>query len=158
MNDATELAGCVPCRGGMKPVRRGRPQAWHFRVVLLEVGLRVGVACLVLLGVITMAGCTEAGATVAGGNAVRGKRLLYAYDCGSCHVIPGVAEANGTLGPPLGGIGSRYYVAGLLENTPENLKRWIREPQQVEPGGAMPNLGVTVEQAGDMAAYLYTLR
>jgi len=43
-------------------------------------------------------------------------------------------------------------------NTPANLFRWIRTPQQVEAGTAMPNLGVTEEQARDIASYLYTLR
>jgi cytochrome c len=73
-------------------------------------------------------------------------------------VIPGVAEAKGTVGPPLLEFGNRLYISGSLQNSPENLFRWIREPQQVEAGTAMPNLGVTKEQAMDIAAYLYTLR
>ena len=52
----------------------------------------------------------------------------------------------------------RAYIAGQLPNDPENLVRWIQDPQGVEPGTAMPNLGVTAAVARDMAAYLYTLR
>ena len=37
----------------------------------------------------------------------RGENLLYSYNCGSCHAIPGIAEANGTVGPPLDGFGNR---------------------------------------------------
>ncbi len=95
---------------------------------------------------------------VTGGDPKVGEHLIYAYGCGSCHVIPGVAEANGTVGPTLQRFGSRIYIAGLLVNTPENLFRWISKPQQVDPESAMPNLGVTERQARDIAAYLYTLR
>ena len=78
--------------------------------------------------------------------------------CGSCHVIPGVAEASGTVGPPLQGFGSRIYIAGLLVNTPENLVHWVTKPQEIDAGTAMPDLGVSERQAHDIAAYLYTLQ
>ena len=93
-----------------------------------------------------------------GGNAKVGRHLIYSYGCGSCHVIPGVAEAKGTVGPPLGGFASRIYIAGSLENTPENLFRWIAKPQEIVPGSAMPDLGISDGQAHDIAAYLYTLQ
>ncbi len=108
-----------------------------------------------------MAGCarrTPDTQDVTGGNSANGRRLLYSYGCGSCHTIPGVGEADGTIGPPLRGFANRIYIAGLLQNTPENLFRWISQPQEVQPGNAMPDLGVTEAQARDMAAYLYTLR
>jgi len=31
-------------------------------------------------------------------------------------------------------------IAGVLENTPENLARWLRDPDSVKPGTTMPNL------------------
>ena len=46
----------------------------------------------------------------------------------------------------------------MLRNTPDNLVRWMRNPQSVVPGNAMPDMGVTEAQARDIAAYLYTLR
>src|SRR5437764_450144 len=49
---------------------------------------------------------------VTGGNSKRGQQLIYSYNCGSCHVIPGVVEAKGTVGPPLRGFGNRIYIAG----------------------------------------------
>jgi len=94
----------------------------------------------------------------AGGNAKVGRHLIYSYGCGSCHAIPGVAEAKGTLGPPLQGFAYRTYIAGSLQNTPENLFRWITKPQEVVAGSAMPDLGVSDRQARDIAAYLYTLQ
>ena len=95
---------------------------------------------------------------VSGGNARNGEHLIFTYGCGSCHVVPGIAGANGSAGPPLAGFASRLYVAGVFENRPDNLVRWITSPQEVTPGTAMPNLGVTKAQARDMAAYLYTLQ
>lgn len=92
------------------------------------------------------------------GNAATGEHLIYAYGCGTCHTIPGVAEAKGTVGPPLQGFASRTYIAGLLLNTPDNLFRWVAKPQEIDPATAMPDLGVSERQAHDIAAYLYTLK
>jgi cytochrome c1 len=61
------------------------------------------------------------------------------------------------VGPPLNDWSERGYIAGELPNNAENLIRWIMDPQGVEPGTDMPNLGVTEEQARDIAAYLFTL-
>lgn len=49
-------------------------------------------------------------------------------------------------------------IAGMLPNTPENMMRWLREPQKINPGTAMPDLGVTERDAADMTAYLFTLK
>ena len=95
---------------------------------------------------------------VPGGNAQRGTQRIAQYGCAACHTIPGVKNANGNVGPPLTRIGDRTYIAGMLRNTPPNLVRWIREPQAVVPGNAMPNMGVSEADARDIAAYLYTLR
>jgi cytochrome c len=93
-----------------------------------------------------------------GGDPDRGRVAIRAYGCGACHTVPGVRGATGMVGPPLTAIADRLYLAGQVPNTPDNMKRWIREPQKIETGTAMPNLDVTEEDARDMAAYLYTLR
>jgi cytochrome c len=96
---------------------------------------------------------------VPGGRPEQGRLAMrQQYGCGACHVIPGVEGATGLVGPPLTHWSGRVYIAGNLANTPDNLVRWIRDPQGVEPGTAMPNLGVTEADARDIAAYLYTLR
>lgn len=87
----------------------------------------------------------------------RGAELISRYGCGSCHTIPGVNRADGLVGPPLTRFGARSYIAGQLPNNADNLRRWVSDPQAVEPGTAMPNLGVTAIDAQDIAAYLYTL-
>jgi cytochrome c oxidase assembly factor CtaG/cytochrome c2 len=96
--------------------------------------------------------------SIAGGSAPNGRELIGSYGCGSCHMIPGVRDARGLVGPPLIHWSGRRLIAGELTNTPEHLVSWIVMPQSIEPGTGMPNLGVTDGQARDIAAYLYTLR
>jgi cytochrome c1 len=97
-------------------------------------------------------------AQLTGGSPTRGAAQIRRYGCGTCHVVPGVPGANSLVGPPLRGMGERAYVAGVVVNTPENLVRWIRDPQGVDSLTAMPSLGVTESDARDIAAYLYTVR
>lgn len=94
---------------------------------------------------------------ITGGDPARGEALVTRYGCGGCHSIPGVAQATARVGPPLRGFATRVYIAGRLENRPSNLVKWIANPRAVDPGTAMPALGVTPAQARDLAAFLYTL-
>jgi cytochrome c len=93
-----------------------------------------------------------------GGTPSLGREKIMKYGCASCHTIPGIPEADALVGPPLTKIASRAYVGGVLTNTPENMIRWIRDPQGVDPLTAMPNVGVSEEDARDIAGYLYTLK
>ena len=95
---------------------------------------------------------------VEGGDAQRGRVLVQAIGCVHCHTIPGVPGADGNVGPPLLKFGDRTFIAGMLRNDPANLVRWIRHPQTVVPGNAMPDMGIDEQQARDIAAFLYTLR
>lgn len=96
-------------------------------------------------------------AALTGGDPVRGKALVSRYGCGGCHSIRGVPQAAGKVGPPLSGIGSRAYLAGRLENRPENMARWIIDPRAIDAQTVMPAVGVTPRDARDIAAFLYTL-
>lgn len=95
---------------------------------------------------------------VPGGVAARGEQEFGQYGCGSCHTIGGWGKPKGKVGPPLSGIAERTMIAGELPNTPDNMIRWILDPQSIEPGTAMPNLGVSEATARDLSAYMYTLR
>lgn len=95
--------------------------------------------------------------TVAGGDVERGKLLVNAYGCGSCHIIPGISGADGVVGPPLTDWAGRQWIAGRLWNEPANLVAWLHDPQAIEPGTAMPSQGVTEVEAVHIAAFLYTL-
>jgi cytochrome c2 len=106
---------------------------------------------------LVLAAC-EAPQTVPAGDPERGRLLLRQFGCGDCHTIPGVAAAKGSVGPPLAGISSRVYLGGVLANTPENMARFIRAPQEANPRTVMPDLQVGESHARDMVAYLYTLQ
>jgi cytochrome c len=93
---------------------------------------------------------------VAGGDPERGEAMFIQYGCGSCHSVKNVRTATGMVGPPLDGIALRTIIAGHLANTPENMQRWIRDPQHVSPGTAMPDLNVGERDARDITAFLYT--
>ena len=93
---------------------------------------------------------------IAGGNATHGQVLFAEKGCGGCHTLKGVTQAAGLVGPPLDGVGQRAMIAGMLANNPDNLARWIREPQAVLPGNAMPNLPMSKQDSRDLAAFLYS--
>jgi cytochrome c2 len=99
----------------------------------------------------------EARLMTRGGEPTRGHALIQQYGCGSCHVIPGVRGANGSVGPSLAAFRERAYVGGVLPHTTENLLRWLQDPPAVDSLTAMPNLGVSERDARHIAAYLYAL-
>jgi cytochrome c1 len=110
---------------------------------------------------VTLAACGSGGGTsgrvVAGGSPSLGKTAMLRYGCGSCHTIPGVKGAKALVGPPLDHFSRRTFIGGELANTPDNLVRWLVNPKAVEPGTDMPNLGVTPDDARNIAAYLEQL-
>lgn len=111
-----------------------------------------------LLTAAVLAGCGNEAPLALNGDAERGRLLLRQFGCGSCHRIPGVAGPQSDAAPPLEGIARRVYLAGVLPNTPENMARWIRDPQHFAPHTAMPDLQVTEQHARDMVAYLQGLK
>jgi cytochrome c len=118
----------------------------------------VGLACLVNTSCSNQSQAEQIAQAATGGSAARGAAAIARYGCGSCHIVPGVSGASGLVGPPLSGIGNRIYVAGVLQNTPTNMIRWIENPPAVDEHTVMPNLGVTHQDAIDIAGYLYTLK
>ncbi len=118
-----------------------------------------GAAALAILLALGACGAGENTSTVVhGASPARGRELVARYGCGACHVVPGVRGAEGMLGPPLTAWSRRDIVAGVLPNAPPDLVRWIMTPQAIVPGNAMPDMGVTAQDAEDIAAYLYTIR
>lgn len=91
------------------------------------------------------------------GDARAGRDALQQYLCVTCHAIPGVPGAWNHVGPALDQMGQRPYIAGVLPNTPANMERWLRKPTDVKPGTAMPDLGVSEQDAKDIAAFLRTM-
>jgi putative membrane protein len=121
------------------------------------------VAPLLLVAVaLGSVGCDRSADQIAsqltGGDPAKGKHAIVNYGCDTCHSIPGVLTATATVGPPLSQVALRSYLAGRIDNTPENMIKWIRQPRSVDPQTAMPETGVTEADGRDIAAYLYTLR
>lgn len=107
-----------------------------------------------------LAGCGRGEATPAGvqGNPERGRTALAQHACRACHIIPGVTGSEVYVGRSLEDLGDRQYIGGKLPNNQANLVRWIRDPQAIDPGTAMPAMGVSERDALDMSAYLLTLK
>ena len=95
-------------------------------------------------------------ADLTAGDPARGASMFIQYGCGSCHGLKHVRKASGGVGPSLDGIAVRAVIAGKLSNTPDNLETWIRDPQRISPGTAMPDLNVGERDARDISAFLYT--
>ncbi|MCC5833873.1 MAG: cytochrome c oxidase subunit II [Opitutales bacterium] len=99
---------------------------------------------------------------------------LYAQHCARCHSVDSRLQ---TMGPNLAHFGSRTSIAsGWMENEPEELHRWLKEPHKVKPGNFMwygfpdPSDPSRVQMEGlkdadlsdsevdALVAYLYTLQ
>ncbi len=122
---------------------------------------RVITGLLLLILFLSGCGLIESGSPrqiVPGGDVDRGRELLDSYGCDACHTIPRLPGAIATVGPPLENWAQRAYIAGALPNNPDNLMLWIQTPQAIEPGTAMPNLGVTEQEARDIAAFMFDAR
>ena len=129
-----------------------RPFPWLVALSLLAI-----LSVVTVMGLLGRQSARAQVMTVPGGNPETGRQAIQAWGCGSCHTIPGVAGAQGKVGPRLEGLSERTYIAGILSNTPENMVEWIMNPQDIQPGNAMPDTDVPPPTARDMAAYLYTI-
>jgi len=90
--------------------------------------------------------------------ASEGATAFLTAGCIACHRINGT-PAVAQIGPDLTHVGSRTQIAaGILENTPENMARWIRNPQAVKPGALMAKLPLTDTQVDSIVAYLQGLK
>jgi cytochrome c2 len=118
--------------------------------------MRYRINFLVLLPLCAVVcGCTH-GAKIIASSGYSGsvQEKIAHYGCPTCHVIPGIPGAVGKVGPSLDSLAQRSYVAGRLPNSEANLQIWIRHPQSIEPGVAMPEMGVTEDDARQIASFL----
>src|SRR5438309_2773188 len=97
----------------------------------------------------------------------QGVQVILQRGCGSCHTIPNIPGASGTIGPNLGPhedvppVAQRSMIAtypnGVVpNNSPDDLANWIEDPPSLKPGTAMPKLGLSADEAAAAAAYLYS--
>lgn len=83
---------------------------------------------------------------------------IFKQSCISCHAVD-ATDLSDIQGPNLANFGNREYLAaGILENTPENLKDWIMKPQDIKPGNLMPDLNMDEQQSEALTEYLHSLK
>ena len=107
-----------------------------------------------LVPLVGLLGCELEGP--AGEHAVA-RDLVAIYGCAACHRIPDVPGADALTGPPLTDMARQVYVAGVVPNTPEALAAFIVDPQAIDPRSAMPDLGVSPDEALTIAEFLYAV-
>jgi cytochrome c oxidase subunit 2 len=91
--------------------------------------------------------------------AVKGLEVFRTSTCINCHAINGVVGANSRVAPDLTHVaGRRQLGAGILENTPANMRLWLKSPQHIKLGALMPDFSFTDEQLDQLSEYLSTLR
>ena len=90
---------------------------------------------------------------------VKGLAVFQASTCINCHAIRGLAGADLRVAPDLTHVGSRKQLAsGMIDNTPANMRLWLKSPQHIKPGALMPDFNLTDEQLDQLSTYLSTLR
>lgn len=98
---------------------------------------------------------SEVATAMTGGDETLAPAIFRRYGCSGCHTIPGVAGADGKVGGELSMVRERVYIGDGLNNTPDNLVRWIVSPTDFSKPTAMPVTGITETEARHVAAYLY---
>ena len=87
-----------------------------------------------------------------------GRRVFETTACINCHAISGT-PANGRFGPDLTHLMSRATLAsGAADNTRENLRLWIQDPDAIKPGSLMPAMKLSDADLEALVSYLETLR
>jgi cytochrome c oxidase subunit 2 len=94
------------------------------------------------------------------GLAAEGQELYVSATCVACHAIEGHPQnAGARVGPTLTHFNSREtFAGGILDvQSDDQLRAWLRDPQDEKPGAQMPDLNLSEEQIDALVAYLRTL-
>ncbi len=86
-----------------------------------------------------------------------GRDRFLEMSCANCHTIRGT-PAVGKFGPDLTHLMSRKTLgSATIDNNPENLKEWLRDPDQFKADCYMPNFRLNKEDLQLITNYLATL-
>ena len=178
--DATEIRAVEPGAGGPATVGACRHDALdhsgHRHAAVTGVGIESGAPSTggehgIAAGGARSPGGADDRATASSGarmptgtrpsaeDAAQGRALIGsgAHGCAACHAIPGIRAPRGIVGPDLTGFARRPFIAGQFPNTPEVLVAFLQNSPALVAKTGMPNLGLTLEEARRIAAYLYTM-
>ena len=121
---------------------------------------------IVVLGGVGSGACDLSGAAslgnkqVAGGDPARGRAIVASgvHGCIACHDVPGILMPKGVVGPRLDDMARRSFIAGTLPNTPDVLVSFLQDPPALVPRTGMPDVRLSLDEARDIAAFLYALK
>ena len=86
------------------------------------------------------------------------RATFLSLSCVNCHAVSGTT-AKGTFGPDLSHLMSRATLgAGVIPNTPENLRAWVKDPQAMKRGNLMPNMQLNSREMDEVVTYLSSLK
>jgi cytochrome c oxidase subunit 2 len=87
-----------------------------------------------------------------------GRLVFERTACINCHTLNGTI-GDGRFGPDLTHLMSRHTLAsGALDNSPNNLRDWIKNPNRFKPGALMPAMNLSGPDLDQLVAYLVTLK
>lgn len=137
--------GCMP-----QPGNRAVYRSPIFGIYSRQIGIAATVIALLVW--------THSEAAGQGSSGNEAVSIMRSKGCAGCHIIPGIPEARGRIGPSLKGLSQRArIVGGRRENTIENLREWLKNPNDVNPDTEMPNSGLTDREIEILIKYLNTL-
>jgi len=91
-------------------------------------------------------------------NVANGKRVFERTACINCHAVAGT-NANGRFGPDLTHLMSRTTIgSGAAQNTPQNLRLWVQNPNAIKAGSLMPAMQLSDTDLDAVVSYMETLR
>jgi cytochrome c oxidase subunit 2 len=86
------------------------------------------------------------------------RSTFLSLSCVSCHSVSGT-PASGTFGPDLSHLMSRKTLgSGIIPNTPDNLRAWVKDPQAIKRGNLMPNMQLNARELDEVVTYLSSLK
>ncbi len=87
---------------------------------------------------------------------------VFNKSCIGCHAVtPNDARPEAArTAPNLATFGERQKIAGVLDHTDENLKKWLKSPDKYKPGNSMTGTygNLSDEQIDALTAYLMQLK
>ena len=89
-------------------------------------------------------------------SATEGEELFLSASCAGCHTVRGTS-ADGDLGPDLTHLASRETIAGVLANTPGNVRAFSADPHTAKPGVSMPPTELSADELDAVVDYLMGL-
>lgn len=96
------------------------------------------------------------------GEVAKEGEALFKQSCIGCHAVTPTDQKPeaARLAPNLATFGEREKIAGVLDHTDENVKKWLKNPEAYKPGNTMTGTyGVlTSEQMNALTAYLMQLK